>query len=60
MNKVNAWNQKTEIDIVEHPGEGVSFEKITSAMKKMKLGIASGLSEVSTEMINGSRKLELM
>ena len=40
MNKENAWDQKTEIDIVE------------KCNKKMKLGKASRLLEVSMEMIN--------
>ena len=44
MNKENAWDQKTEIGIVENLVEEVSIEKITSATKKMKLGKASGLS----------------
>ena len=37
--------------------EKASLEKITSAMKKMKLGKASGLSEVSMKMINASGKV---
>ena len=51
-NKENAWDQKTEIDIVEGSMEELSLGEITSAIKKMKLGKASGLSEVSMEMIN--------
>ena len=35
----------------------VSLEEITSAMKKMKLGKASGLSAVSMEMISASGKV---
>ena len=46
MNKENAWDQKTEIGIMEGPVREVFLEKITSAMKKMKLGKASGLSVV--------------
>ena len=57
MNKENTWDQKTEIGIVEGPVKEVSLEKITSAMKKMKLGKASGLSEVSMEMIKASAKV---
>ena len=56
MNKENAWDQKTEIGIVEGPGEKVSLEK-TSTMKKMKWGKASGLSEVSIKMINACGKV---
>ena len=43
--------------VVEGPVEEVSLEEITSAMKKMKLGKASGLSEVSIKMINASGKV---
>ena len=57
MNKENAWNQKTEIGIVEGPVEELFFEEITSAMKKIKLGKAAGLSEMSMEMINASEKV---
>ena len=41
INKKNAWHQKTEICIEEGPVKEVPLEEITSAMKKMKLGIAS-------------------
>ena len=59
INKENTWDRKTEIGIVEDPVEEVSLEKITSAIKKMILGKASGLSEVSMEMINASGKVGL-
>ena len=52
MNKENAWDQKTEIGVVE-----VSLEEMTIAMKKIKLGKASGLSGVSMERINTSAKV---
>ena len=32
MNKENAWNQKTEIDIVEGSVEEVSIKEITSVI----------------------------
>ena len=35
----------------------VSLEEITSTMKKMKLGKASGLSEVSMKIISASGKV---
>ena len=54
VNKENAWDQKTEIGMVKDPVKEVSLEEITSAIKKMKLEKASGLSEVSMEMINAS------
>ena len=48
---------KIQIGIVKGPMEEVSLEEITIAMKKMKLGKASGLLEVSMEMINASGKV---
>ena len=57
INKVNAWDQKTEIGIMEGPVEEVSLQEKTSAMKKVKLGKTSGLSEVSMEMIKASGKV---
>ena len=59
MNKKNAWDQKTKIIIVEDPVEEVFLEEITSAMKKIKLGKASGLSKVSMEMLNASGKVKI-
>ena len=57
MNKENAWDQNNEIGTMEGPVEEVSLEEITIAMKKMKFEKASGLSEVSMEMINASGKV---
>ena len=57
INKENAWDQDNEIGIVEGPVEEVSLEEKTSAMKKIKLEKASGLSEVSLKMINASGKV---
>ena len=57
INKKNAWDQKTEIGIVEGPIEEVSFEEIKNSIKKMKLGKAFELLEVSMEMINASGKV---
>ena len=37
--------------------DGISLEEITVTMKKIKLGKASGFSEVSMEMINASGKV---
>ena len=42
---------------MEDPVEEVSIEEITSAIKKMKLGKASGFLEVSMEIINASGKV---
>ena len=41
----------------QNPVKEVSIEEVTSAMKKMKLEKASGLSKVSIEMINASGKV---
>ena len=57
MNKENARDQNTEIGIVEGSVEKISLQEITSAMKKMKLGKASALSEVSIEIINANGKV---
>ena len=57
INKKNAQDQKTEIFIVKGPVEEVFIEEITSVMKNMQLGKASGLFEVSMEMINASGKV---
>ena len=57
MNKENAWDQKTKIGIVEGLVEEVSLEEITNVIKKMKFGKASGLLEVSMEMINARGKV---
>ena len=59
MNKENALDQNIEIGIVEGPMEEISLEEITIAMKKMKLGKASGLSEVIMEMIYASGKVAI-
>ena len=50
MNEQNTWEQKMEIGIVKGSVKEVSLEEITIAMKKMKIGKASGLSEVSMEI----------
>ena len=51
INKENAWDQNTEL--------GIGPVKEVSSKKKMKLGKASGLSEVNMEMINASGKVEI-
>ena len=56
MKKENAWDQMTEIGMVEGPVEEISLEEKTSAIKKIKLGKAFGLSKVSMEIMNASGK----
>ena len=41
---------------MKSPVEEVSLEEITIALKIIKLGKASGLSEMSMEMVNASEK----
>ena len=57
MHKKNACDQKTEIVIMEGPVEEVVIEEITSVMKNMQLGKASGLSR--GEHGNGKCKWEI-
>ena len=44
---------------MEGPVKEIFLKEITSAMKKTKLGKASGLLEVNMEMINASEKVEI-
>ena len=46
----------TEADMVEGPVEGVTYEEVTKAMNKMKLGKAAGPSKVNMNMIISSGK----
>ena len=57
MNKENAWDQKTDVGIVEGPVKEVYLEEITIAMKKIKLEKSSGLLEVSMKIINANGKV---
>ena len=57
MNGENKWDHMEETDIVEGPVEKVACNEIVEAMQKMKSGKATGLSEVSVEMIVASGKI---
>ena len=46
MNEENKWDHMVETDVVERPGEKVARNEIVEAMQKMKLGKATGPSEV--------------
>ena len=50
MNVENEWDQMVEVDMVE----GVTDEEVMEAMNKMKLGKATGPSEVNMDMIIAS------
>ena len=57
MNDKNKWNNKVETDVVEGPVEKVPRNEIVEAMQKMKLGKATGPSEVSVETIVSSNEI---
>ena len=59
LNEENKWDQNVKADLVEGPVERVSQEEVVKAMGEMKTGKAAGLSEVSVEMIVGSREIRI-
>ena len=59
MNDENKWNNTVETDVVEGPVEKVPRNEIVETMQKMKLGKATGPSEVSVETIVSSNKIGL-
>ena len=59
VNEENKWNHMVETDVVEGPVEKVARNEIVEAMQKMKSGNATGLSEVSVEMIVASGEIEV-
>ena len=59
MNEENKWDHMVVIDVVEGPMEK-ACNKIVEVMQKMKSGKATGLSEVSVEMIVASGKIKVM
>ena len=54
MNEENKWDQITDADTVDGPTERVVREEIMEAFKYLKIGKASGPSEVYAEMILAS------
>ena len=52
----NEWDQIAEADMAEGPVEGVTYDEVMKAMKKMKLGKAAGRSQVNMDMIMASGK----
>ena len=57
MNEENDWDQVTDAAMLEGPVERVSREEVVKAMRGMKTGKATGLSEVSVEMITASGEM---
>ena len=57
MNEENEWDHMVETDVVKGPVEKVARNEIVEAMQRMKSGKATGLSEVSVEMIVASGKI---
>ena len=54
MNEEDKWDHIVETDLVEGPVEKVDRNEIMEAMQSMKLGKATGTSEISVEMIVAS------
>ena len=57
MNEENKWDRMVETDVVEGPVEKVARNQIVEAIQSMKLGKATGTSEVSVEMIVASGEI---
>ena len=57
MNEENKWDCMVETDLVEGPMEKVARNEIVEAIQSMKLGKATGTSEVSVEMIVASGEI---
>ena len=57
MNEENEWDHIMEADVVEGPVEKVARNEIVKAMQNMTSGKATGLSEVSVEMIVASGEI---
>ena len=58
MNEEIVWDHKVDAARVEGPVEKVSLKEVREAIRKMKQGEASGLSEVTTEMIFAGIELQ--
>ena len=57
MNEENKWDRMVETDLIEGPVEKVVHNEIVEAMQSMKLGKATGTSEVSVEIIVASGEI---
>ena len=56
-NEENDWDRMVETDLVKGPVEKVVRDEIVEAMQSMKLGKATGTSEVSVKMIVASSEI---
>ena len=54
MNVENDWNGEVDYATVECPWEKVSKKEMWEALKRMKKGKSSGLSEVTCEMFSNN------
>lgn len=57
MNKENTWDHMADAEVVEGAVQCVTRLEIVQAIKRMKLGKATGPSEVSIEMITASGRI---
>ena len=51
MNQENKWDQNVKAELMEGPVESVSREEVVKGIREMKVGKATGLSEVCVEII---------
>ena len=57
MNAENEWDQQVEVDLVQGPLDKVTEGEVVRAIKAMKLGKATGVSEVAAEHVVASGKI---
>jgi hypothetical protein len=54
MNEENEWDGVVDVDVVHGPIDRVTMKEVMTAIKAMKLGKATGVSEVAAEHITAS------
>jgi hypothetical protein len=54
MNEENEWDGVVDVDVVHGPIDRVTMKEVMTAIKAMKLGKATGVSEVAAEHIEAS------
>jgi hypothetical protein len=54
MNEENEWDGVVDVDVVHGPIDRVTMKEVMTAIKAMKLGKATGVSEVAAEHIAAS------
>jgi hypothetical protein len=50
MNEKNEWDGVVDVDVVHGPIDRVTMKEVMTAIKAMKLGKATGVSEVAGEL----------